>query len=296
MTIIEKLKNIDLEKLYHFYLIFRDRSIKKVSDQYGITVPTLRYSLSTIEKQLDIKLYQSSKKSFVPTEEGKDLFSLCRSIIESLNKYEEKKLNDPAKIVKKDLVIITTTTHANYYFPIILKRFREKHPNAEIKVYSGPEYYNKPDYAFDVIVGPKVVNENLVQQKLGTFSYKFYCSSVLKQKLKHVTRPEDMTDQNLLMFSGQHLLSNEIIRKNNVVIATNSYPLLIHLCSLGVGILSCFDRKVLNKLNFQLDIEELFSDYATEVEEGYFYYNRFTDKSEMIDDLYEITSNFLKEL
>jgi len=295
---LEKLKNIDLEKLYHFYLIFRERSIKKVSDQHHISTSTLRHSLTTLENKLDLNLYQTSKKTFIPTDEGKKLFSLCRNIIEVVNTYQDDLDKNEKPKVQKDFIILTTTTLANYYLPAILKEYDEFYPDVEVKVYCGPEYLNisNYNYAFDVIISPKINNTNLVMKKVGKFEYKFYCSPDLKQKLNHLKSPKDMKDQNLLMFSGQHYLSESIIKKNKIKAVSNSYPFLLHLCSQGHGILSCFNTKVFESLHIKVDIEEIFSDYITEVEDGYFYYNRLTDKMEMIEKLFSITTNFLKAL
>ncbi len=293
---IEKLKNIDLEKLYHFYLIFRERSIKKVSDHYHISTSTLRHSLTTLETKLDLKIYRPSKKMFIPTDEGKNLFELCRNLIEVLNTYQNEIDKDKALETKKDLIILTTTTFANYYLPVILKKYNEFYPDLQIQVHSGSEYLNTSDYAFDVIIAPKINNVNLVIHKLDKFIYKFYCSPELKKKIGNIKSPSELKNQNLLLYSGQHLLDDNIIKNNKIKVVSNPYPFLLNLCSQGLGIISCFNIKVLNSLRLGIDIEELFSDYVTEMDYGYFYHHRLTDKADMIERLYSITYNYLKNI
>jgi len=297
MTLLtDKLRNIDLEKLYHFYLIFRERSIKKVSDHHPLSTSTLRHSLFTLEKKLDLKLYRPSKKTFIPTEDGIKLFELCRNIIEVVNSYQSELDKNENLEAKKDLVILTTTTIANYYLPAILKKYDECYPDLQIQVYCGPEYFlNLSNYAYDVIIAPKINNTSLVMKKLGNFAYKFYCSPHLKKQLGHLESPTELKGQNLLLFSGIHLLEENIIKQNKIKAISNSYPFLLHLCAQGLGILSCFNTKIFESLSLGIDIEEIFSDYITESEDVYFYYNRLTDKGKMVDNLFSLTDTFLEK-
>jgi DNA-binding transcriptional LysR family regulator len=292
---LEKFKNIDLEKLNHFYLIFRERSIKKVSEEFNISSSTLRHSLSTIESKLELKLYQTSKKTFIPTDDAKNLFELCKSLIEVTNTYQKGLVGRSEGPLKENLIIITTTTLANFYLPNILKRFDNYHPEVEVKVYCGSEYMKLKDYAFDVIIGPEINNINLVKYKIGKAEYKLYCSSTLKKKLAHINSPKELKGENLLLFSGEHFLDSNLIRNNKVKVISNSYPFLLNMCHQGLGILSCFNIKALHALRINLDIEELCPNYITETEQGYFYYNRFTDKGTIIRKLYNITEEYFKE-
>ena len=292
---LENFRNIDLEKLNHFYLVFRARSIKKVTEEFKISSSTLRHSLSTIENKLGLKLYQTSKKSFIPTDDAKNLFELCKSLIEVTNSYQKGLIETPNVPLKEKLIIITTTTLANFYLPNILKRFDCYYPDVEVEVYCGPEYMKLKDYAFDVIIGPEINNINLVKYQLGKAEYKLYCSSNLKKKLCNVNSPKELKGQNLLLFSGQHFLDPNLIHNNKVKVISNSYPFLLNMCHQGVGILSCFNIKALDALRIKLDIEELCPDYITETEQGYFYYNRFTDKGTIIRKLYNITEEYFKE-
>ncbi len=289
---VEKLRNIDFEKLYHFYLIFRERSIKKVSDHHNLSTSTLRHSLLTLETKLDLKLYRPSKKTFIPTEDGVKFFELCRSIIEVVNTYQNESDKEEEK---KDFIILTTTTIANYYLPAILKKFDDYYPDVQIQVYCGPEYFlNLSNYAFDVIIAPKINNINLAIKKLGKFTYKFYCSPDLKKRLSHLKSPTELKDQNLLLLSGVHMLDEIIIKQNKIKAISNSYPFLLHLCAQGLGILSCFNTKIFESLHLNIDIQEIFSDYTTESEELYFSYNRLTDKGKMIDNLFSLTDHYLE--
>jgi len=229
--LMEKLRNIDLEKLYHFYLIYRERSITKVADHNNLSISTLRHSLLTLETKLDLKLYTLSKKTFIPTEDGEELFNLCRNIVEVFNNYQNDLDKNKKSEEKKDFIILTTTTLANYYLPVILKKYDEFYPDVQVQVYCGPEYFlNISNYAFDVIIAPKINNINLVTKKLGKFIYKFYCSPDLKKHLDDIKSPLEMKDQNLLLFSGVHLLDESIIKQNKIKAISNSYPFLIHLC------------------------------------------------------------------
>ena len=292
---LDSLKNIDLEKLYHFYLVYRERAIKKASDEHHISVSTLRHSLNTIEQKLGIKLSEPSKKSFIPTQDATELFQVTTDIIQIFNSSQSNlKANDFEREDK--IILVTTTTFANYYLPPIIKEFNEVFPNVTIEVLCGSEYLRALNFAYDVIISPKINNTSLSMHQIGKFRFKFYCAKGVRDKYATVKTPGELKDANLLLFSGQHFLDERIIKNNKVRLISNSYPLLIHACMQGLGILSCFESKTLSNLGLNVDIVDMFPDYITEEDYGYFYYNRLTDKMEMIEQFFSITTNFLKEM
>jgi|GEM_PF-6376299 len=290
---VDDLKNIDIEKLNHFYLIYREKSILETSRKHDISLPILRHSLKTIELKLGIKLYYPSKRSFLPTEEAKDLFEFSEELINLLNKYKTTLPNNKVnKNEQRNLIIVTTTTIAHYYLPDYITIFLRDNPNVTVQIYSGPEYVNNRDFAFDILIGPDLNESNLIKKKFKRFVFKFYCSKGLKVKLSNISSPFDLKDQQLLLFAGTHYIDQKIIDNNEKLITSNSYPFLISMCSQGLGILSSLEIKNLVKFYKFLDIEVIFEDYDSEVEISYFYFSRLNKNVELINSFFNLINEY----
>lgn len=285
---LDDLKNIDIEKLNHFYLVFKTRSTKEASAKYNIALPVLRHSLKTIEKKLNIKLSHASKKAFYPTDAAMDLFELCSDLINLINNHKNKIDLKLEKEIKRELVIVTTTTLAHFFLPEILEAFAKKHPLVSVKVYAGPEYVNNREFAFDLLLAGNLGDGDLIKKKFRTFHYHFYCSSKLYNTLKHLKTPMDIQGQNLLLFAGEHFLEDGFIKNNNVKFISNSYPFLINMCHMGCGIISSIDFNSLNKLYKNFDLVPLFENHVTEVDDAYLYFSRHSAKIDLIEDLERI--------
>jgi len=287
---IEGLKNLDIEKLNHFSLVFKEHSIKKASEKYNINARILRHSLDTIEKKLSIKLYHASKKSFLPTEEAVHLFNFCNDFINLLNRYNDQFFNKGIiKDNKREIIIVTTTTLAHYFLPKIVTHFLLNKPNVSIKLYAGPEYIQNRNFAFDILLAGNLDSEYLIKRKLGSFYYQFYGNTAMKEHLSDIQDPKDLKNQNLLLFAGDHLIDSHIILNNNAKIISNSYPFLLEMCNNGVGIVSCFNFKKLSVLYENSDMMPIISNYYSEIEDTFFYFNSHSDKLDLIEELYSLS-------
>lgn len=291
---LDDLKNIDIEKLNHFYLVFKTRSTKEAAIKYNISPPVLRHSLKTIEKKLNLKLSHASKKGFYPTNAAMDLFELCNDLINLISSHKGKIDLKLEKEVNREFIIVTTTTLAHYFLPEILEVFAKKHPLVTVKVYSGPEYVNNREFAFDLLLAGNLGAGDLIKKKFKTFHYHFYCSPEFYETIKHIKKPSDLKGQDLLLFTGEHFLDDDFIKQNNVKFVSNSYPFLINMCHMGCGILSSIDFKSMNKFHNNIHLVPLFESHITEIDYGYLYFSRHSAKIDLIEDIESLIFSSVK--
>lgn len=276
---LDKLKNIDIEKLNHFYMVFKYKSFTQAAKQSQIPAHVLRHSLKMIETKLDIKLRHPNKQNFFPTDAAKDLFPLCENLINVINAHKETLNIGLSETLQREFTIITTTTFAHFYLPPILKEFADLNPHVTIRVLCGPEYTNNREFTFDVMLANNLEYPGLIKKKIADCVYHFYAAPKVVQTLQDLKNIKALEGQNLLLFSGEHFLDEQIIQKNKVRFVSNSYPFLVKMCEMGTGLLSFFQfsSKTAPKL------EKIFNTYVTEKEETYLYYNRFNANIDLVE-------------
>jgi len=79
---------IGLDPLLHFDSIAKCKSLKKASEELGLSQPAVTQSLNKLEKNLGVQLCVRSRTSFSLTEAGKKLFQVSQELKSALTNYE----------------------------------------------------------------------------------------------------------------------------------------------------------------------------------------------------------------
>lgn len=291
-----KLRKLDFEKLYNFYIVFREGSVSKAAELIGKPSYTFYYELKTLEDLLGTKLYIGGKKNFVLTEDGKKLADFCKVTLDNLNLIIDNK----EEFVTRDLVIHTTVTLGLYFFPVILQQFKQKYPDVKIKLLSGPEYIGSRFHDFDVLVANYMDNRaDLSQNMLKDFSYGYFASKDYLERHGEPKTEDDLKNHDFLVYSGQHFIPEQITRNVKTVLESNSYASLFEMCFNGFGIcsLSLDIYEILLKDNLQKfsNLVRILPDVVSEQDSVYFSFFKFTAKEKPIRELFEITKRIMKK-
>ncbi len=121
------INQLDLNKLYYFYVIAREGSIKKASLKLHLTQPTLSTQLKQLEDTLGYKLFLRKHRKLELNEMGKILLTKSESIFDMVQEIVSEK-----KSKKRDKTLIRigiTNTVSNSFVS-----------NFSITLWKNPEY------------------------------------------------------------------------------------------------------------------------------------------------------------
>ena len=124
--------NINLNLLKYFYEAVNVGNITRASEKLLVSQPAITKSIRELERELDVKLLERSKKGVIPTEEGKILYEHIRGMFEEFNSTLNVLENVHNNI--GHLYIGTTTTNFVNFTINTLKEFKEKYPNVHIHI------------------------------------------------------------------------------------------------------------------------------------------------------------------
>lgn len=234
---MDKYPDISLKHLHYFKVIYEKRSYTAAAKELAISQNTLRAVIKSLEQKLENSLFYKNREILEPTKKGISLFKTTNYMLGS---FEDSHLSFiKEEKTQHELNVVASTTVSQYLLPNIIKKILEEFPNYSINVLSGPEYFkdiflNK----FDFVLGPKLSIAGLKCLKIGAFRYYLCISDNYPRPLDHVQSIDDIQNENLLLFSGNHLLPESFVQANKVIIKSSSYPFLEKLCKNGEGILS----------------------------------------------------------
>lgn len=124
---------MNLKQLEAFVKVAEDGSFSKAAKALYLTQPTISAHISSLEKELNARLFIRNTKEVSLSEDGRELYQYASQMVELEKKIEEV-FSEEARRDTKCITIATSTIPAQYILPDILATFNEKYPTEQFKV------------------------------------------------------------------------------------------------------------------------------------------------------------------
>ncbi len=124
---------MNLKQLEAFVQIADSGSFSKAARDLFLTQPTISAHISSLEKELNTRLFVRNTKEVRLSDDGKLLYDYAKQMIVLQKKIEDTFAVREEK-AQQCLTIAASTIPAQYLLPGILARFNEKYPNQQFKV------------------------------------------------------------------------------------------------------------------------------------------------------------------
>lgn len=200
----------DLNDLYIFSLIVEHGGLSKVEEKTGISKSKLSRRLSTLEKNLNIKLLQRDSRQVKMTAIGEQIYQYVQSMLkEAQNVYDliDQCQEEPIGTINVSVPIGV----AERQLPLIVPEFMEKYPKVAINFIVTNKKIDILKESIDICIrvgSSKEVDNNLVMRHLG------YLESVLVASPEYIQRYGIPKHPNEL--NNHKLLSNNLDNQNQI--------------------------------------------------------------------------------
>ena len=124
---------MNLKQLEAFVQIADTGSFSKAAKDLYLTQPTISAHVSTLEKELNTRLFVRNTKEVKVSESGAVLYDYAKQMIVLQKKIEDTFAVREEKAQQR-ITIAASTIPAQYLLPDILAAFNEKYPNQQFKI------------------------------------------------------------------------------------------------------------------------------------------------------------------
>ena len=124
---------MNLKQLEAFVCVADKKSFSKAARELYLTQPTISAHISSLEKELDARLFIRNTKEVSLSEDGTILYSYAKQMIDLEDQIAACFCGERQSDVRK-ITIAASTIPAQYILPGILARFIEKYPKEQFKV------------------------------------------------------------------------------------------------------------------------------------------------------------------
>ena len=124
---------MNLKQLEAFVQVSESGSFSKAAKELFLTQPTISAHISSLEKELNVRLFIRNTKEVSLSDDGKDLYRYAKQITD-LEKAIEERFYMDSDDGKHFITIAASTIPAQYLLPKVLVCYRERYPKEQIKI------------------------------------------------------------------------------------------------------------------------------------------------------------------
>ena len=124
---------MNLYHLRYFVTLAKLEHYTKAAELLAITQPSLSHAISSLEKELNVRLFIRNTKEVSLSDDGKDLYRYAKQITD-LEKAIEERFYMDSDDGKHFITIAASTIPAQYLLPKVLMCYRERYPKEQIKI------------------------------------------------------------------------------------------------------------------------------------------------------------------
>lgn len=124
---------MNLKQLEAFVQVSESGSFSKAAKELFLTQPTISAHISSLEKELNVRLFIRNTKEVSLSDDGKDLYRYAKQIT-NLEKAIEERFYMDSDDGKHFITIAASTIPAQYLLPKVLMCYRERYPKEQIKI------------------------------------------------------------------------------------------------------------------------------------------------------------------
>ena len=124
---------MNLKQLEAFVQVAEGCSFSKAAKDLFLTQPTVSAHISSLEKELNVRLFIRNTKEVNLSDDGKELYKYAKQMIDLQKKIEER-FSAKKEAGKHCISIAASSIPAQYLLPKVLMRFNEKFPDEQLKI------------------------------------------------------------------------------------------------------------------------------------------------------------------
>ncbi len=201
-------------QLEYVIAVDRHRSFARAAKSCFVTQPTLSMQVKKLEEELNVILFDRSKKPVMTTDIGRKIIAQAKIGLRSLKKIEDV-INDEKDEIKGELRLGVIPTLSPYLLPLFITDFIQKYPQVNLVIEELISEHiikklNDDELDLGILVTP--LNEkNLIETPLFYESFVVYMSTNHPLTKKVKVAFDDLNINEMWLLKEGHCFRNQAI-------------------------------------------------------------------------------------
>ncbi len=205
---------MDLSVLQTFIEVMRQGSFAVVARERNIDPSSVSRSISGLEKELGVRLFQRTTRHLAPTEAGITYFNRIEPLMEEMQQAVEL-VTEVSGQPKGTLRITASVSFGIKCIVPLLAEFEAMYPDLSVDLLLTDSRLDLVTERVDLAIRlGKLKDSTLIAQKLMSTRYAVCASPDYFKQQKQLHHPEDITQHNCLLFPFPEFRSHWIFRNS----------------------------------------------------------------------------------
>lgn len=214
------MSNVNLNLYRIFCKVAQSKSYSEAAEKLGLSVPNISIQISTLEEQLNLKLFNRESKGVTLTSDGQELYEIVNKSISNLD-FAEKIAKDKNEMESGCIKIGCPSHFTSYFLMEKIEKVKKDFPNLNIKIICEVDINkmldllknHKVDFA---ITDTEISDNNIEVQELLTINNIFVSKAPLK--ISNIRELENLNCILNLETTKTTQQLKEVLEKENVSI------------------------------------------------------------------------------
>lgn len=123
--------NLNLFRTY--VKVVETQNLSRTADEFELSQPAITKQIQTLEEHYGILLLERTGRRLKPTEAGEALYHLAKDVIKAVEKTN-RAMEELTESRKGSLVLGASSIPGHYILPVIMKNYKEQHPEVAISL------------------------------------------------------------------------------------------------------------------------------------------------------------------
>ncbi|MCL4145342.1 UNVERIFIED_CONTAM: hypothetical protein GTU68_046485 [Idotea baltica] len=236
-----------ITQLYYVLAVAENQNFTKAAEKCFVTQPTLSMQIQKLEDQLDIQIFDRSKKPIELTDVGRKIVNQARNIVNE--SYRIQDIVDQQKgFIGGEFKLGIIPTIMPTLLPMFLKNFIKKHPKVKLKIeeLTTDEIITRiKDGHLDAAIAATPLEDESIKERVLYFEP--FVSYIPKGHRLHTSKKIDVSDldiDDMLLLEDGHCFKDGVLNlckafKNHLEdkfqLESGSIETLIKLSNEGLG-------------------------------------------------------------
>lgn len=205
---------MNLQQLEYILAVDQYRHFGQAAKHCHVTQPTLSTMINKLENELDVRIFDRCRHPVVPTQEGIEILSQARRVLDEANRIKQIVMDFKGEI-RGELKLGVIPTVAPFLLPLFLNDFLQKYPNLKLSIseYTTEHIVEKLQYGeLDAgILATPLHLESI--REVSVYNEEFLVYAGVKEDLirKKYVIPKDIDLNRLWLLEEGHCLRSQII-------------------------------------------------------------------------------------
>lgn len=199
---------MNIQQLKYIIAVDRFRNFAKAADSCKVSQPTLSAMLVKLEEELDVRIFERSNRSVVPTTIGKKIIRQAARALMELDQIHEIISEDKGRI-SGQFTLSVGPSIAPYLLPKFIKHYQADYPAVELsvqefKVEAMLDALHRGEIDAGIAISDNM-REGILEIPLYTEKFYVYLAESCWRKLP-VFRPENLEHENMWIMKNAQCL------------------------------------------------------------------------------------------